>query len=82
MKEIDPVTKRIQDYQNMRDIIQARLARGMVYAKGGSLSVDDRIRIEQEKGSQKRSVESLRQYYKRLMKNEEFLQKAMIKIFK
>ena len=81
MDQINPLKTKIEEYQNQRDIMQAKLARG-IYAKGGSLTVGDRIKIEQEKGNQKKSLESLRNYYKRLMKNEEFLQKAMIKIFK
>jgi len=52
------------------------------YAKGGSISTEEKIVIEKEKSNNRIKLEQLKEYYKRLLKSEEFLQKAMIKIFK
>lgn len=51
-------------------------------AKGGSLSKEDRIEIDKAKSNNKRKEKDLEYIYKSILKNNELLQKALLKIWK
>lgn len=71
--------KYLKDYKEGISLMQYKSQMGN-YAKGGT--IEDRISVEREKSKGRKELEVLKQYYRRLLKNEEFLQKSMIKIKK
>ena len=50
--------------------------------KGGTLSKEDRIELEERKAALKRSEKNTERIFKTILHNNEMLQKSLIKLFK
>lgn len=70
------------EYKPLIDLQVAQQYRSPYFKQGGSISLEDKVKLERYKEAVKRNNKEVELAYKTIKDNNEMLQKALIKVFK